>query len=103
MPAVAQAQPSKPAPHGLGAVAGYSSQTGSPARIAPNPNLSGSEGGLWVEGTVVADTPDQLIIQDHEGLHWGMPSSPSRMPGPRSRRLIPKTREVGLWVNREKP
>ncbi|MDC0710498.1 hypothetical protein POL68_18625 [Stigmatella sp. ncwal1] len=50
------------------AVAGYSSQTGSPARIAQNPNLSAGEGGLLVEGTVVEDTPDRLIIQDPEGL-----------------------------------
>lgn len=50
------------------AVAGYSSQTASPARIAQNPNLAAGEGGLLVEGTVVADTQDSLIIEDPEGL-----------------------------------
>lgn len=49
-------------------VAGYSSKVTSPARVAQNPDLAQGRGGPLVEGTVVADYEDTLIIEDDEGF-----------------------------------
>jgi hypothetical protein len=48
--------------------AGHSSETGTPANIARNPSLASGEGGLLIEGTVISDTKDTLIVQDDEGF-----------------------------------
>jgi hypothetical protein len=50
-------------------VAGYSSEMGTPSNVvARNPNLASGEGGLLIEGTVISDTKDALVVQDNEGI-----------------------------------
>ncbi|HEX8704635.1 MAG TPA: hypothetical protein VF815_37730 [Myxococcaceae bacterium] len=50
-------------------VAGHSSDMGTPPNaVARNPNLSSGEGGLLIEGTVISDTKDALLIEDDEGF-----------------------------------
>jgi hypothetical protein len=47
---------------------GLSSESATPANVARNPSLASGEGGLLIEGTVVSDTKDTLVIQDDEGF-----------------------------------
>jgi hypothetical protein len=50
-------------------VAGYSSDMGTPSNaVARNPNLASGEGGPLIEGTVISDTKDALLVQDDEGF-----------------------------------
>jgi hypothetical protein len=39
-----------------------------PDVVARNPNLASGEGGLLIEGTVISDSKDALLIQDDEGI-----------------------------------
>jgi hypothetical protein len=50
-------------------VAGLSSDMGAPSNmVARNPNLVSGEGGLLIQGTVISDTKDALLVQDDEGF-----------------------------------
>jgi len=50
-------------------VAGHSSDMGTPSNVvARNPNLASGEGGLLIQGTVISDTKDALVVQDDEGF-----------------------------------
>jgi hypothetical protein len=50
-------------------VAGHSSEMGTPSNVvARNPSLASGEGGLLIEGTVISDTKDALIVRDDEGF-----------------------------------
>jgi hypothetical protein len=49
-------------------VAGHSSGMEDPQSIAQNPDFAQGEGGFLLEGTVVADYVDALVIQDENGL-----------------------------------
>lgn len=50
-------------------VAGHSSEMGTPSNVvARNPALASGEGGLLIEGTVISDSKDALLIQDDEGF-----------------------------------
>jgi hypothetical protein len=54
------------------AVAGYSSEVGSPVRIAQNPDIARGAGGPLLRGTVVADYRDTLIVRDNKGFERSM-------------------------------
>jgi hypothetical protein len=53
-------------------VAGYSSETSLPTRVAQSPDIARGESGPLIPGTVVADYEDTLIIRDKTGFERAM-------------------------------
>jgi hypothetical protein len=47
---------------------GFSSEASTPARVAQNPSFSQGARGPLIQGTVVADYKDALIVRDDQGL-----------------------------------
>src|SRR5262245_8954187 len=52
--------------------AGYSSDTGTQARVAQNPDIGRGNAGPSIPGTVIADYADTLIIRDNKGFERAM-------------------------------
>jgi hypothetical protein len=53
-------------------VAGYSSETSLPTRVAQSPDIARGDNGPLIPGTVVADYEDTLIIRDKMGFERAM-------------------------------
>jgi hypothetical protein len=53
-------------------MAGYSSETSLPTRVAQSPDIARGDNGPLIPGTVVADYQDTLIIRDNKGFERAM-------------------------------
>lgn len=54
------------------AVGGYSSEVAQPTRIAQNPDIARGDSGPLVNGTVVGDYKDTLVVRDDKGFERAM-------------------------------
>ncbi|MDY7227576.1 hypothetical protein [Hyalangium rubrum] len=88
--------------------AGYSSATTTPANVARNPNIASGERGLLIEGTVVADYKDTLIIKDDRGFERTLRVDEQTLfrnegSGPIAREYLePGSQVRTAWDNNEK-
>jgi hypothetical protein len=54
------------------AVGGYSSEVAQPTRIAQNPDIARGDSGPLLNGTVVGDYKDTLVVRDDKGFERAM-------------------------------